>query len=82
MTAEDVANENLYLVAEVSKTNPYLNEMVTVIYKLYVGADISVTNFRPIDNPTFNNFWNQDIPVTQYTFQSGTYNGRRQYCIT
>lgn len=76
MTAEDVANENLYLVAEVSKTNPYLNEMVTVIYKLYVGADISVTNFRPIDNPTFNNFWNQDIPVTQYTFQSGTYNGK------
>ncbi|MDA9331634.1 BatD family protein, partial [Flavobacteriaceae bacterium] len=43
---------------------------------LYVGADISVTNFRPIDNPTFNNFWNQDIPVTQYTFQSGTYNGK------
>ena len=76
MTAEDVANENLYLVAEVSNANPYLNEMVTVVYKLYVGADISVTNFRPADNPTFNNFWNQDIPVTQYTFQSGTYNGK------
>ena len=76
MTAEDVANENLYLVAEVSNANPYLNEMVTVVYKLYVGADISVTNFRPLDNPTFNNFWNQDIPVTQYTFQSGTYKGK------
>ena len=76
MTAEDVANENLYLVAEISNANPYLNEMVTVVYKLYVGADISVTNFRPADNPTFNNFWNQDIPVTQYTFQSGTYNGK------
>ena len=76
MTAEDVANENLYLVAEVSKANPYLNEMVTVVYKLYVGAGISVTNFRPVDNPTFNNFWNQDIPVTQYTFQSGTYKGK------
>lgn len=76
MTAEDVANENLYLVAEVSNAKPYLNEMVTVVYKLYVGADISVTNFRPVDNPTFNNFWNQDIPVTQYTFQSGTYNGK------
>ena len=76
MTAEDFANENLYLVAEVSNANPYLNEMVTVVYKLYVGADISVTNFRPLDNPTFNNFWNQDIPVTQYTFQSGTYKGK------
>ena len=56
MTAEDVANENLYLVAEVSNANPYLNEMVTVVYKLYVGADISVTNFKLKTNPTLNNF--------------------------
>ncbi len=76
MTAEDIANESLHLVAEVSKENPYLNEKVTVVYKLYVGSDISVTNFRAIDNPTFNNFWNQDIPVTQYTFQSGFYKGK------
>lgn len=76
MTADDIANESLHLVAEVSKQNPYLNEKVTVIYKLYVGADISITNFRALDNPTYNNFWNQDIPVSQYTFESGTYNGR------
>lgn len=76
MTAEDIANESLHLVAEVSKENPYLNEKVSVVYKLYVGADISVTNFRALDNPTYNNFWNQDIPVTQYTFQSGTYQGK------
>ncbi|RYC52220.1 BatD family protein [Flagellimonas olearia] len=73
---DDVADESLHLVAEVSKGNPYLNEAVTVIYKLYVSPDISVTNYRPLDNPTYNNFWSQDIPVTRHTAQNGTYEGK------
>lgn len=64
------------MVAEVSKGNPYLNEAVTVIYKLYVSPNISVTNYRPLDNPTYNNFWSQDIPVTKHTAQNGTYQGK------
>lgn len=74
-SADSVADDNLYLVAEVSKANPYLNEAVTVVYKLYVG-NINVTNFRPLDNPTYNNFWSQDMPVKQYTAQDGTYEGK------
>ena len=31
-----VASENLHLVAEISNSNPYLNEAITVVYKLYV----------------------------------------------
>jgi hypothetical protein len=76
MTADDIADESLYLVAEVSNTNPYLNEAISVVYKLYISPNISVTNFRPLDNPTFNNFWSQDIPVTSYKAQNGTYNGK------
>jgi len=76
MTADDIANESLYLVAEVSKANPYLNEAISVVYKLYISPSISVTNFRPIDNPTYNNFWSQDIPVTSYKAQNGTYKGK------
>lgn len=75
-TVDDVADENLHLVAEVSKGNPYLNEAVTVVYKLYVSPNISVTNYRPLDNPTYNNFWSQDIPVTKHTAQNGTYQGK------
>ncbi|WP_136466789.1 BatD family protein [Flagellimonas onchidii] len=75
-TVDDVADENLHLVAEVSKSNPYLNEAVTVIYKLYVSPNISVTNYRPLDNPKYNNFWSQDIPVTKHTAQNGTYQGK------
>ena len=41
--ATAIADENLHLVAEISKTNPYLNEAVTVIYKLYFSSEISVS---------------------------------------
>jgi len=75
-TADDIADENLYLVAEVSKGNPYLNEAVTVVYKLYISPSITVTNFRPLDNPKYNNFWSQDIPVKRYDTKNTTYDGK------
>ena len=31
-----VASENIHLVAEVSNTNPYVGESISVVYKLYV----------------------------------------------
>jgi hypothetical protein len=76
MTADDIADQNLHLVAEVSKSSPYLNEAVSVVYKLYVSPSINVSNFRPLDNPTYNNFWSQDIPVTSYSVKNGTYEGK------
>lgn len=76
MTADDVADENLHLVAEVSKGNPFLNEAITVIYKLYVSPNISVSNYQPLDNPKYNNFWSQDIKVSALSAQNGTYQGK------
>src|SRR5690606_37542651 len=32
-----IAEDKLHLVAEVSKASPYLNEAITVVYKLYVS---------------------------------------------
>jgi hypothetical protein len=76
MTADDVADENLHLVAEVSKTNPYMNEAISVVYKLYVSPSISVSNYQPLDNPQYNNFWSQDIKVSALSAQNGTYQGK------
>ena len=76
MTVDDIADENLHLVAEVSKTNPYLNEAISVVYKLYASPSINVTNFRPLDNPKYNNFWSQDMPFSRYNVKNGTYNGK------
>jgi len=76
MTVDDVADESLHLVAEVSKTNPYLNEALSVVYKLYVAPSISVSNYQPLDNPKYNNFWSQDIPVTRLSAENGSYKGK------
>ncbi|WP_273274015.1 BatD family protein [Maribacter polysiphoniae] len=76
MNVDDYADDNLHLVAEVSKTNPYLNEAITVVYKLYVSPSIRVSNYRPLDNPKYNNFWSQDIPVQRLNAENGTYKGK------
>ena len=75
-TADDIADANLHLVAEVSKSNPYLNEAISVVYKLYVSPQINVSNFRPLDNPKYNNFWSQDIAFSRYNVQNGRYKGK------
>lgn len=76
MTANDVADESLHLIAEVSKSSPYMNEAITVVYKLYFGQQIGISNYRPLDNPKYNNFWSQDIPITRLNAQNGTYDGK------
>lgn len=76
MTVDDFADDNLHLVAEVSKSNPYLNEEISVVYKLYVSPSIRVTNYRQLDNPKYNNFWSQDIPIQRLNAENGTYNGK------
>ena len=76
MTVDDFADDNLHLVAEVSKTDPYINEEISVVYKLYVSPSIRVSNYRPLDNPKYNNFWSQDIPVQRLNAENGTYNGK------
>lgn len=76
-TVDDVADESLHLVAEVSKTSPFMNEAISVVYKLYVSPSISVSNYRPLDNPKYNNFWSQDIPVSVRNAKNGTYKGKQ-----
>lgn len=76
LTAYDIAQEQLHLVAEISKGSPYLNEPISVVYKLYVGGNINVSNFRPVDNPSYENFWSQDIPIGNYTFNNEVYQGK------
>ena len=76
MTIDDYADNNLHLVAEVSKTNPYLNEAISVVYKLYISPSISISNYRPLDNPKYNNFWSQDIPAQGLNIENGTYEGK------
>lgn len=70
-----IATNNIHLVAEVSKTNPYLNEALTVVYKLYVSPETSVTNWRILDSPKFTDFWSQSIDEKQFKVYDGTFQG-------
>ena len=70
-----LASENIHLVAEVSKTNPYLNEAITVVYKLYVSPKIAVDNWNEIDSARYNDFWSQNINTQGQKVQNGSFNG-------
>ncbi len=70
-----IASENIHLIAEVSKSNPYLNEAITVVYKLYVSPNTGVDNWREIDSPRYNDFWSQNIDMKGQKVQNGTYKG-------
>ena len=76
LSVDDIADENLHLIAEVSKTTPYLNEAISVVYKLYVSPSINVSNFRLLDNPKYNNFWSQEMPFSKYNIQNGSFQGK------
>ena len=70
-----IASENIHLVAEISKTSPYLNEAITVIYKLYLSPSINPYDVNVLDNPQFNDFWNQEIKLKELKIERGSYNG-------
>lgn len=71
------ADDNLYLVADISKTNPYLNEPITVVYKLYFSYNIGITNWRELNKPKYNDFWSQNIDIKQLKAEDGMFKGER-----
>lgn len=73
-------NELLQLVAEVSKKNPYVNEPITVVYKLYFN-EIGVTGFRELAKPKYNDFWNQNIDIKQLVMEEGSFQGQRCHFV-
>lgn len=70
-----IAEQNIHLVAEVSKTKPYVGEGIYVEYKLYVSPNISVHDYSLTESPQYNGFWNQDIEIKGLKVKKGKYNG-------
>ena len=68
-------DENLYLVADVSKTNPYINEPITVVYKLYFG-NIGISDLQEANKPKYNDFWSQNIEIKQLAAEEGIFKGQ------
>ena len=71
-----VANKSLHLVATVSNKNPYLNEAVTLEYRLYWDPEIGISSPQETDTPKFRDFWSQNIEIKELKAQNGTYKGK------
>lgn len=71
------AADAIHLIAEISKINPYVNEPITVVYKLYFSYNVGISNWRELDKPKYNDFWSQNIDIKQLAAEEGTYNGER-----
>jgi hypothetical protein len=71
------ADDAIHLVADISKGNPYVNEPITVVYKLYFSYNIGITNWRELNKPKYNDFWSQNIDIKQLVAEEGRYNGEK-----
>lgn len=80
--ANAIADENLHLVAEISKRNPYLNEAITVIYKLYFSSEISVSNVNETESPKYSDFWSHLIPIPKLEIKRGEFKGQPYNYVT
>ncbi|MDP5107004.1 MAG: BatD family protein [Polaribacter sp.] len=69
-----IAQQNIHLVAEVSKTQPYVGEGIYVEYRLYVSENVSVYDTGVTEAPQYNGFWNQDIKIDGFPVKMGKYN--------
>ena len=70
------ADQGVHLVAEVSKTTPYVNEPVTVVYKIYVSPTTSVSGWKEVSSPQYNDFWSQNIDIKNLVLQMENYQGK------
>ena len=72
---EYLIDDNLHLVAETSNTRPYLNEAITVVYKLYFRSPLRISDGRAVENPQYADFWSHNIDIPQLKVENATYKG-------
>jgi hypothetical protein len=71
------ADDNLYLVADITNTNPYINQPITVVYKLYFSYNIGITNWKELSKPKYNDFWSQNIDIKNLVAEEGMFKGEK-----
>lgn len=74
------AKDGIDLVAEVQNPNPYVNQPVNVVYKLYVSHEVGILSAIEKVSPKYNDFWSQievvdgkDIKVVETTYKGKPY---------
>lgn len=70
-----IADQNIHLVAELSKSKPYVGESIHVEYRLYFSDNVGIYDNAITQNPQYNGFWNQEIKRNGTSVKQGKYNG-------
>ncbi|MFP9112891.1 BatD family protein [Flavobacterium sp. RHBU_3] len=75
--------DEVHLVAEVQNTNPYVNEPVNVVYKLYIGGNVGNISWQEKTTPKYNDFWSQVdlLKGEKIQLKEGTYKGKPAHYI-
>ena len=72
-----IVDEKLHLVAEVSKRSPYINEPITIVYKLYFAQNVNPTDVDVVDMPKYNDFWSYNVDIPNRNIDTSIYKGER-----
>jgi hypothetical protein len=75
-TTQYYNDDDIELRALISKGSPYLNEPITVVYKLYYKAPINISDARETETPNFKDFWSQIIKIPQLKVKREIYKGQ------
>ena len=72
-----IAQQNIHLVAEISKSRPYVGEGIYVEYRLYFSENVGISDYGITEAPQYNGFWHQNIKINGLPVKIGKYNGER-----
>jgi len=72
-----IAEQNIHLVAEVSKAKPYVGEGIYVEYRLYFSNNVGIYDNAVTESPQYIGFWNQEIKGNGSQVKTATYNGEQ-----
>ncbi len=72
-----IAEQNIHLVAEVSKGRPYVGEGIYVEYRLYFSNNVGIYDNAITESPQYIGFWNQEIKGDGSQIKTAMYNGEQ-----
>lgn len=72
-----IAEQNIHLVAEVSKYQPYVGEGIYVEYRLYFSNNVGIYDNAITESPQYSGFWNQEIKRNGSQVKTAMYNGEQ-----
>lgn len=72
-------NAPVFIEAEISKTNVYINEPIEVSYRVYLNPKFKIEKENKINFPKYNNFWSQTEDLRDNHWEQVAVNGRIYY---